>query len=371
MAPREYDVAFLGGGLAATLLLYGLRTSFPRRVAVIDPWPLSEQPPVHWSYWSHGPTPYDRFAIGTWFRARVGNAPPEPIAPFALRLVRSSDVLAGVGEPLRDLPIERLRASALSVKMRADGLYEVETDVGAVSARWVFDSACEVEPSFPSARRPRAVLSGTGLRVEASAPIFDDGIATLFDPLDERSFAYLLPLSATEALLESASFGPEGVGEDREPLIGYLRSRYPKADFYISRSEYGTIPLGFAPPRTVGPRHVLIGTKRGLVKPSAGYGVVRIAEDCQRMARLWERSRPLPPSRRAPQPWRLLDEGFVRLAAKDPRLPMALLGRVMGAIPLAQSLSFISEELGFRRLGPLLRSAAPVVFHGRGASAQE
>jgi len=238
MAPREYDVAFLGGGLAATLLLHGLRTSFPRRVAVIDPWPLSEQPPVHWSYWSRRPTPYDRFAIGTWFRARVGNAPPEPIAPFALRLVRSSDVLAGAGEPLRDLPIERLCASALSVKMRAGGLYEVETDVGAVSARWVFDSACEVEPSFPSARRPRAVLSGTGLRVEASAPIFDDGIATLFDPLDERSFAYLLPLSPTEALLESASFGPEGVGEDREPLVGYLRSRYPKADFYISHSEH-------------------------------------------------------------------------------------------------------------------------------------
>ena len=333
MAPREYDVAFLGGGLAATLLLHGLRTSFPRRVAVIDPWPLSEQPPVHWSYWSRGPTPYDRFAIGTWFRARVGNAPPEPIAPFALQLVCSSDVLAGVGEPLRDLPIERLPASALSVKMGAGGLYEVETDVGAVSARWVFDSACEVEPSFPSARRPRAVLSGTGLRVEASAPIFDDGIATLFDPLDERSFAYLLPLSPTEALLESASFGPEGVGEDREPLVGYLRSRYPKADFYVSHSEYGTIPLGFAPPRTVGPRHVLIGTKRGLVKPSAGYGVVRIAEDCQRMARLWERSRPLPPSRRAPQPWRLLDEGFVRLAAKDPRLPMALLGRVWAQYP--------------------------------------
>jgi lycopene beta-cyclase len=279
--------------------------------------------------------------------------------------VRSTDVLAAMGEPLGDLPIERLRASALSVKMRADGLYEVETDVGAVRAFWVFDSACEVEPTFPSPRRPRAVLSGTGLRVEADGPIFDNGIATLFDPLDERSFAYLLPLSPTEALLESASFGPGGMGEDREPLLGYLKSRYPGADFYISHSEYGTIPLGFAPPRTVGPRHVLIGAKRGLAKPRAGYGVVRIAEDCEHLARHWEQCRPLPPSRRAPQPWRLLDEGFVRLAAKDPRLPMALLSRVMGTIPLAQSLSFISEELRVRQLGPLLRSAAPVVFGNR------
>lgn len=365
VSAKEYDVVFLGGGLA-TLLLNGLRTAFPGRVAVIDPWPTSEQPPVHWSYWSRGPTPYDRFAVGTWRRARVADAPPESIAPFTLRLVRSTEVLTALGEHLGgDLHIEWLRASALSVKMRTDGLYEVETDEGPVRASWVFDSACGLEPTFPSPHRPRAVLSGTGLRVEADRPTFDNEIATLFDPLDEQSFAYLLPLSQTEALLESASFGPDGVGEDREPLLGYLRSRYPGADFSISHSEYGTIPLGFAPPRTVGPRHVLIGAKRGLVKPSAGYGIVRIAEDCERLARLWRQRWPLPPSRRAPQPWRLLDEGFVRLAATDPRLPMALLGRVMGTIPLAQSLSFISEELRLRQLGPLLRSAAPVVVSNR------
>jgi lycopene beta-cyclase len=160
------------------------------------------------------------------------------------------------------------------------------------------------------------------------------------------------------------------MGEDREPLLRYLRSCYPGADFSISHSEYGTIPLGFAPPRTVGPRHVLLGAKRGLVKPSAGYGVVRIAEDCARLARLWGGGRPLPPSRRAPQPWRLLDEGFVRLVAKDPRLPMALLSRVMGAIPLAQSLSFISEELRIGQLGPLLHSAARIMFHGLRASSK-
>ena len=93
--------------------------------------------------------------------------------------------------------------------------------------------------------------------------------------------------------------------------------------------------------------------------------MVRIVEDCERLARLWKKYRPLPPSRRPPQPWRLLDEAFVRLADKDSRLPMALLGRVMGAITLAQSLSFISEELWIRDLGPLMRAASPVVFGNR------
>jgi lycopene beta-cyclase len=75
------------------------------------------------------------------------------------------------------------------------------------------------------------------------------------------------------------------VGWD-ETLLDYLQSRYPEANFSVTQSEYGTIPLGFAPSRTPGPRHVLIGAKRGLVKPSAGYGAVRIAEDCGRLAHL-------------------------------------------------------------------------------------
>jgi lycopene beta-cyclase len=362
MASGEYDAVFAGGGLAATLLLHGMRAAFPGRVLILDPEPPSEGPPVHWSYWSRVPTPYDGMSIGAWRRARVMDAPPEQISPFTLRLVRSTDVLASLWDDLGGLPIERRRVAARFVRPLPGGLYEVATDGGAVRARWVFDSAHGVAPVFPSPVGPRAVLSGTGLRVEADGPAFDEGVATLFDPLDERSFAYLLPLSATEALLESASFGPNGMGEDGGRLLAYLRSRHPGVGFSVGHAEYGTIPLGFAPATTSGPRHVLIGAKRGLVKPSAGYGVIRIAEDCGYLARLWERGLPLPPSRRAPQPWRLLDEGFLRLAREDPRLPMALLGRVMGAIPLTQSLGFISEELGIKRLGPLLRSAAPVML---------
>jgi lycopene beta-cyclase len=362
MALDRYDAVFVGGGLAATLLLNELRPALPRRVAVVEPWPLSERAPVHWSYWSRGPTPYDRFAVGIWRRAGVAEAPPESIAPFALRLVRSSDVLAVMVEALKDLPIEHLRTRARSITRRGDGLYEIGTDAGTLRARWVFDSACGVAPAFPSPDRPRAVVSGTGVRVEADRPVFDAETATLFDPLDERSFAYLLPLSPTEALLESASFGPVEVGEDRAPLLRYLRTRHPEARFAVTHSEYGAIPLGFAPPRTTGPRHVLIGAKRGLVKPSAGYGVVRIARESERLGRLWKQHRPLPPSRRAPVPWGLLDMGFVRLAAQDPRLPLALLRRVMRTIPLAQSLGFIDEQLSLRQLAPLLRAAAPVVL---------
>jgi hypothetical protein len=50
------------------------------------------------------------------------------------------------------------------------------------------------------------------------------------------------------------------------------------------------------------------------------------------------------------------------LAARDPRLPLVLLQRVMGAVPLAKSLHFIDEDLPPRQLLPLVRTALPVVL---------
>lgn len=362
MAIQEHDIVFVGGGLSAMLLLQELRTALPERVAVVDPTPLTERSPVHWSYWSHEQTPYDRFATGVWRKARVGDLPPEPITPFALRLVRSTDVFAHLDESLESVPIEWLFTTARSITSRADGLYEIATDTANLRARWVFDSAIDLDPVFPSPHEPRAVESGTGIRVEADRPVFDAETATLFDPIEEHSFAYLLPFSPVEALLESASFGAVAVEDERAPLLRFLRKRYQGARFRVTHAENGTIPLGFAPRRTTGSRHILLGAKRGLIKPSAGYGIVRIARESKHLARLWRENRPLPPSWRSAWQWRILDKGFLRLAAQDPRLPLALLHRVMGSIPLAQSLSFIDEELPIGQLAPLLRSASPVIF---------
>ena len=365
MAVQRYDVVFVGGGLAALLLLQELRTELPDRVVVVDPSPLIGRSPVHWSYWSHEQTPYDRFAVGVWRKARVADMPPEPITPFALRLVRSTDVFSHVDESLRSTSVEWLQTTARSITRRSDGLYYIATDAGTLRAGWVFDSAIDLDPVFPSPHEPRAVESGTGIHVRADRPVFDAETATIFDPIDERSFAYLLPLSPFEALLESASFGPVAQEEDQAPLLRYLRTRHPDVRFQVTHVEHGAIPLGFAPPRTAGPRHILLGAKRGLIKPSAGYGIVRIARESKHIAQLWRENRPIPPSWRSPWQWRILDKGFLQLAARDPRLPQALLHRVMGAIPLAQSLSFIDEELPVGQLAPLLRSASPIVLGRR------
>lgn len=364
MSGVDYDVVFVGGGLAAALLLREMRGALPGRVAVVDPSPLPTRPSVHWSYWSREPTPFDRFAIGAWRQAKVGEGPSESIAPYTMRLVRSGDVFAALAAQVESLPVDWLYTSARLVRGRDDGAYEIHTDAGVLRARWVFDSACGVGPAFPAQHRPRAFLSGTGVRVTADRAVFDPETATLFDPLDERSFAYLLPLGPTEALVESATFGPEVQETSATPLLRYLQARHPGTDFGSTHEECGSIPLGFAPTRTAGPRHVFLGTKRGLVKPSAGYGIVRIAGATETLARTWRQGRPLPPTRRGPRSWEMLDAGFLQLVRQDPRLPQALLGGVMRAVPPARSLGFIDESLAPASLASIFLSALPVVLRG-------
>ncbi len=127
------------------------------------------------------------------------------------------------------------------------GSDKVATDDGALRVRWVFDSAWDVEPSFPIPDRPRGVINGLGIRVTASRPVFDAAAVTLFDPIDERFFAYLLPLSQTKALVESTLFDSVARDVGQRPLLRYLEARYPGAE---CAATYSDIPCASTLVRT-------------------------------------------------------------------------------------------------------------------------
>jgi len=60
--------------------------------------------------------------------------------------------------------------------------------------------------------------------------------------------------------------------------------------------------------------------------------------------------------------WGLLDTGFLELDARDPRLPLELVRRVMGEMPLSLSMRFIDEDLPLGQLASIMRLASPVIL---------
>lgn len=384
MDSLRYDMIFAGGGLSALMLLRALLESgarLPERIALLDRRFGQDRESVHWSYWSESPSYYDRYALGSWRQAHIGNLAPQPIAPYTHRLVRSSDVLAGL-EAALPAAVERLPLEVSSITLLADGRYGVRAGQETYTADWVFDSIPCISPLFPSGQ-PQALLSGTGIICRSGNAVFSPAVATLFDPLPSGGFAYVLPLSQNEALVESAYFSSAAQPADYDELLAYLGRRTDTTAagttrLRITHQEHGVIPLGLAPETTSGPRHILLGAKRGLIKPSAGYGILRIERESARLAALWGQGRELPVRRPHRQPWHMMDQAFLRIACSDPGAAQSLMRQCMEQLSLRDALLFLDERLSPLKMARLMtrcyhlvapyisgRVAQEIAAHGR------
>lgn len=359
MRPKKYDAIFLGGGLSSLMLIKAMGEHAPGRIAIIDSRDICNPRKVHWSYWTMADkhSYYDSFAIASWDAAKLGDSPGQSLKPYTLRVVRSTDVLQNLRSQLPAYDL--ITGTALAIEATSQG-YRVHLNDLAITADWLFDSAPDVSPQFP-AGSTGSVLSGTGLLVHSQHPVFNTKHATLFDPLTDGGFAYVLPLSPSSALVESAHFSKVAIARDDAALLQYLKMRYGNVDFTIAHHEYGVIPLGIASQPSLGPRHIFLGAKRGLVKASAGYGILAIEQSSRQLADLWRRQQPLPSNRTYHQPWEYMDKVFLEMLHKDPASAQSLMELSMRHLSLSDSLRLLDENLPIVKLSRLMTACLPTV----------
>lgn len=316
---------------------------------------------MHWSYWSDEPTYYDRFAIGSWRKAFILGRGVERLDPYTLRLVSSKDILSHLEREISAPNIRWVPEQVKEVYAAADG-YVVETDAGSYLSDWVFDSIPSLEPAFPDEDQPYAFVSGTGIRVRSNQDIFKPNIARLFEPLDQNTMVYTLPISKREALVESAYFSTETNGKSNGPLLEHVKALWPDIAFMITHSEHGVIPLGFAPSRTLGRHHILLGTKRGAVKPSAGFGIMRILHDANLLADRFMANLPLEPTASSGYPWRLMDTTFLKLLQKKPEAGWQLMTQSLQNLPASKNLALLDESIPSLQAHALMLRFLPMVL---------
>jgi lycopene beta-cyclase len=124
-----------------------------------------------------------------------------------------------------------------------------------------------------------------GLEVRADRPVFDATTAILMDFRTDQSrgihFIYLLPFSATVALVESTLFSPHLVEEAfyLNAIETYLGTHCGLHSFETVRRERGVIPLGRLALRD--PDIPGIGGNGGAIRPSSGYAFVFIQKQIE------------------------------------------------------------------------------------------
>ncbi|WP_432953448.1 lycopene cyclase family protein [Micromonospora haikouensis] len=293
--PVDVDVALVGGGGAASLVLAALDRHglAGLRVAVVDPVRRRGQDRT-WAFWGRPGGELDGVLSASWGQVEVVTPARRRVldlAPLRYAMVRSAPVYARAAQAERRLGAVRFDAAVTGLD--DDGArVVVRGGAGAplVRASWVLDSRPR-PPARPG--RTSWLQHFRGWWVASEAALFDPRRAVLMDfrtPQPGRgvSFGYVLPVSDRFALVEYTEFSPArltGDGYDRA-LRGYLgRLGWDPAALVVREVEDGVIPMTDAPfPRRPSPRVVRLGTAGGATRPSTGFTFSAMLRQAEQVA---------------------------------------------------------------------------------------
>lgn len=364
----DYDAIIVGAGLAGLSLLQRLTHGLwsRRRILLLDD---GARPQVGaFAHWSTDPTWLAVPGTTAWTAIRVQGDHADlrlPTEPYAYYLVDGDRIGA----------IARASAARASYDERIAAVTEVVAETTAarvyldgeeLTARWVFDSRAPL----PAEGSPTLAFHGWRVRTESTT--FDPSVATFMDLRlggpDHAAFGYVLPLGASDALVEIAEIGWRESWADDAHLAAYVRAQFGCETWAVLAAESGQLPLQVR--RTaVRSRVVPIGRRAGMLRPSSGYAFTRIQRHSAAIARSLERHDhpwdvPRPSARHE---W--LDRVLLRAVHRDPGLLSRAFPAMFDRVGAPAVFAFLDEDstiTGEIRIalslpwGPFLRAAALV-----------
>jgi lycopene beta-cyclase len=378
ISPVDVDLALVGGGGAASLVLAALdrQNLSGVRVAIVDPVRKRGQDRT-WAFWGAAGTFLDPLLSASWAAVDVVTGDGRrtlDLAPLRYAMLRSGPLygLAGAAEER----LGAIRFTAAAGALDDDGTHVTVRDeqaVPLVRAGWVLDS----RPRSPArSGRTHWLQHFRGWWLEADRPIFEPRRAVLMDfrtpqPARGVSFGYVLPVGDRFALVEYTEFGPSVLSGDEydAALHGYLTLLGIDRDSVRVREvENGVIPMtdGVFESRP-SPRVVRLGTAGGATRPSTGFTFTAMVRQAERIAGELAAGRPPLPGPAYPARHRWMDA--VQLRALDRGLTdgVAFFGRLFDRNPPERVLRFLDGTTSWREdlalmasapLMPMIRAAA-------------
>ncbi len=357
-----YDVAIVGAGVSGLCLARVLLDAGDDRSILLVDGAADRHAFRALSFWSASPTPLDALVRHRWSRFVVADskgARAVDLGVYRYQTFFLADLRRSVTEALRADP-RHCVVEGRATEVRTEGdLTRVTVDGKPWEARWVFDSRLPREDPVANGdddEPARQYFQGIVVRTEADA--FDPSAAVFLDfrcgAGDGEAFAYLLPFSAREALVEMVSLRPMGSAAE-SALRRYLATVYGVAALEVTAREGGVSALvtkRLSP--FVGPRTRRIGVAAGRLKPSTGYAVSRILEDSVAILRSLREPGAAMEAPKTRRLYGFLDEVFLLLWTRWPARMPRVFGAMFRGGPAEQVLRFLDERATARDLAALL-----------------
>lgn len=352
--PRE--IAILGGGLAGlSLALQLVRQGVGAHIAVLEPRTAYADDRT-WCFWDTDPHPFAEDVTHRWSAWRVTTGAGGVTAHggrYAYCRLPARRVYERAVAELEAAPRVTLHTGVRveSVTDTGAGL-DIATTAGRFAADLAFDGRPPALADWADGRHPFLWQDFEGWRIKAAPGSYDPATADLMDFRQRQGrgvrFLYVLPLSDSEAIVETTAFAPARVEPacHHDELTRTLDRRMGAGAYTIEGREHGRIPMTTAPPPPTGSAKVIpIGTRAGAPRPSTGYAFLAIQRHSAAVARRVAAGRPgAVPMRDAVTTW--LDRVFLTRVMEDPEAAPELFRRMFARAPADRLVRFLSERGG-------------------------
>jgi lycopene beta-cyclase len=162
----------------------------------------------------------------------------------------------------------------------------------------------------------------------------------------EFCFTYLLPISERQLLVEVTVFASQAPTQaDLQIALDQLLYKRGWAHAKIIRSEYGNLPMGLphAAPSS-SPQPIRAGMGGGALRPSSGYGFLRIQRWAEQCAKQYCEKGELLPQTVSVFFIRQMDRLFLQVIKKQPALAPVLFDNLLGKTQPDRFIRFMNDQ---------------------------
>lgn len=304
-ANLEVDIAILGGGLAGLSLATELAApQFSHlKVVVIEPREVYKRDKT-WSYWRQAQHAFSAQESAVWHAWQLKNTQnavtieSKNAENYVYASIASDDFYKAALDKIAACQhvslLQSVSVEALDV-IDSDAIVLLKNGAKLIVKRAIFDSR-----SAEMNEDKHLTQHFVGLQLIAQSPTFDVNIVNLMHFKSSSHgvhFMYVLPYSATDALVESTWLCHHHRHEDyAQELHSYIAERWPNIDFKVKYTETGSLPLLNQQNREYWLANIPvipIGARAGTARAATGYAFLETLADSARLANLLKQNLPL------------------------------------------------------------------------------
>ena len=301
----NYDYIIIGAGASGLLLGYHLGTDpfFKNKSILLLDKSTKQQNDRTWCFWEKGEGPFDPILYKTWpkihFAGEAIDITPE-IAPYRYKMLRGIDFYEYYLTQIDRYPNVDFVNDSIATIQDSGQQIVVVGEKNTYNGRQLFDSRFNYNTIREQSRYPILQQHFLGWFVKTDQSVFNPDAATFMDfsipQQGNTRFMYVLPFSATEALVEYTLFSETPLEKSayETAIREYLSTKLGVTEYTITETEQGNIPMtchDFSKDNT--DQLLRIGIAGGWAKASTGYTFYNSVKKVPQLVAHIKKGRPL------------------------------------------------------------------------------